>query len=348
MQSTHIKTIIVGAGPAGVSCGYTLVKNNQECLLIDRKVFPREKLCGGGLTPRAHMLIDRVFEGMKYEYLSTNTIDLYMGNEQVCSFSLNTELRTVVRSDFDHTLLKEYQKIGGEFISDALSKIEEKEGKVHLTLSSGKEFTCDYLVGADGANSVVRKYIQPHFERGIVCLEKTVIGASPVKDIRVYFDKDYPRGYFYIFPNPKGHVVGYGDDKTTVEVFHKVLEKYDMMNENKTKGAYIPTFCKFDYPFHKHIMLIGDAGGYVDSMTGEGIPHAIKSGENAALSIINNTDFRTINKPVEDVVKRRMMMCKLFFLPPINKLFIYMCKKPSLFKRINGRVNRALSGKPVV
>ncbi len=345
MQSRHIKTIIIGAGPAGITCGYTLVKNEEECLLIDRCTFPREKLCGGGLTPRALRLIDRIYKDLKYDYCPIDTVDLYNSVDKICTFHMDREIHTVARKDFDHTLLKEYLSKGGQFITDIVSKIEEKDGVIHLTFTSGQVLTCDYLIGADGTNSIVRKYIQPQFDRGIICLEKTVIGDNSKKNIRVYFDKDYPKGYLYIFPNPRGYVVGYGNGNTDIDVFHQSLDKYGLTNENKTKGAYIPTFCKFDYPFYKHIMLIGDAGGYVDSMTGEGIPHAIKSGENAALSIINNTDFRELNKPVLDVVKRRMKMCSIFFFPPINKLFLYMCKKPSLFLRINRKVNQALTGR---
>lgn len=344
MQSTHIKTIIIGAGPAGITCGYTLIKNNEECLLIDRKAFPREKLCGGGLTPRAHLLIDRIYEGLKYDYCKVNTIDLYMSTDSICSFRFDTEIRTVARRDFDHTLLKEYQKKGGQFITDIVTKIEEKDGTIHLTLASGQMYICDYLIGADGTNSIVRKHIQPQFDRGIICLEKTVTDDNSKKDIRVYFDKAYPKGYLYLFPNPRGYVVGYGNGNTDTDVFHESLERYGLTNDNKTKGAYIPTFCKFDYPFYKHIMLIGDAGGYVDSMTGEGIPLAIKSGENAALSIINNSDFRELNKPVTDLVKRRMTMCKIFFFAPIQKLFIYMCRKPSLLPKINRRISQSLTG----
>lgn len=344
MQSTHIKTVVIGAGPAGVTCGYTLIKNGEECLIIDRRTFPREKLCGGGLTPRAHLLIDRIYKDLQYDYCKINTIDLYTSTKRICSFHFDTEIRTVARKDFDHALLKEYKKKGGQFITDIVTKIEEKDGVIHLTLASGKHYTCNYLVGADGANSIVRKYIQPQFDRGIICLEKTVTDDNSIKDIRVYFDKAYPKGYLYLFPNPRGYVVGYGNGNTDIDVFHESLERYGLINANKTKGAYIPAFCKFDYPFYKHIILIGDAGGYVDSMTGEGIPHAIKSGENAALSIINNTDFRELNKPVFDLVKKRMTMCKIFFLPPVQKLFIYMCRKPSLFAKINKRVNKSLTG----
>lgn len=341
MEISHIKTIIIGGGPAGVTCGYQLVKHNEDCLIIDRKEFPREKLCGGGLTPKAHILIDKIFTGIKYDYCSVNKIDMYSNNNYICSFSLNTELRTVARKEFDCILLNQYLKIGGKVITDTLSKIEEKDNKIYVTISSGKTFTCDNLVGADGTNSLVRKYLQPNFKKGILCLEKNVADMS-IRDMRVYFDKKFKDGYFYLFPNLSGYAVGYGDAQTTPDRFHESLEEYNLMDESKTKGAYIPMFDKLEYPFRKNILLIGDAGGYADSMTGEGIYFAVKSGQNAASSIIKNKDFETSNKGVIDIIRKRKKMAHLFYFPLVMKLFVYMCKKPSLLKRINNKVNEAM------
>lgn len=341
MEKTHIKTIIIGGGPAGVTCGYQLVKHNEDCLIIDRKEFPRDKLCGGGLTAKAHILISKIFTGIKYDYCSVNKIDMYSNSKYICSFSLDTELRTVARKEFDYILSNQYLEIGGKLISDTLSKIEEKNNKIYLTLLSGKILTCDNLIGADGTNSVVRKYLQPNFKKGTLCLEKNVTDMS-IRDMRVYFDKKFKDGYFYLFPNLSGYAVGYGDALTTTDRFHQSLEEYNLMDESKTKGAYIPMFDKLEYPFIKNILLIGDAGGYADSMTGEGIYFAVKSGQNAASSIIENKDFETSNKGVIDIIRKRKKMAHLFYSPLVMKFFVYMCKKPSILRRINNKVNEAM------
>lgn len=341
METGHIKSIIVGGGPAGSTCGYQLVKHNEDCLIIDRKEFPRDKLCGGGLTPKAHILIDQIFPGIKYDYCCVNKIEMYSNNKYICDFSLNTELRTVARKEFDHILLNQYKEIGGKVITDTVSKVEEKKNKIYLTLASGKILSCDNLIGADGANSIVRKYLQPNFKKGIVCLEKNVANMS-IRDMRVYFDKKFKSGYFYLFPNSQGYAVGYGDKCTTIEQFDQSLQEYNLMDDNKTKGAYIPMFDNLEYPFRKNILLVGDAGGYADSMTGEGIYFAIKSGQNAANSIIRNEDFKILNNEVIEVIKKRKKMASIFYFKPVMRLFVYMCKKPSLLRRINNKVNHAM------
>lgn len=342
MENNHFKIIVVGAGPAGTSCAYVLKKNNEDCLVIDRMEFPREKLCGGGLTPKAHTLIKKIFGNFKYDYLSFKKFEIYDQNKHICDFVLNNEVRTVMRKDFDSALLDEYKKAGGLKITGTVRKIEEQYGKIIIGLSGGEKYTCDYLIGADGANSAVRKYLQSPLKKGIFLLEKAVQG-NPPSDIKLHFDKMFVKGFLYRFPNPKGYVVGFGSKVTTPDMFHSLLEKYEYISEEKTKGAYIPSFDNLDYPFRKNIMLVGDAGGYVDSMTGEGIYLAVKTGENAALSIIENYNYKSLNKSVIKYVKRRQMMAKMFFSRFGYNLFIYLFKKQILHSTLTRLVNRAMS-----
>lgn len=344
MQTDHVKTIIVGGGPAGATCGYLLMKNNQDCLIIDRKEFPREKLCGGGLTPKAHMLLREIFGEIAYDYYDVKEMDVYSRGKYTCSFSLDAGIRTVLRSEFDHTLLKEYQKAGGKVMTATVKKIEEKERRIYLSLDSGKVLSCNCLIGADGVHSTVRKYLEPGFKKGALCLEKVVEDSAGKygKNIKVYFDRKFESGYLYVFPNKQGYAVGYEDKQTSCEEFSQSLEKLGLTDNSKVKGAYIPVRDKRKYPFRKDIILIGDAGGYADSLTGEGIYYAIRSVQHAASAIISNQDFRTLNQDVLSAMKRRDRMARLFYIRLVNRLFMWMCRKPSLLVRINRRVNREL------
>jgi len=338
----HYKTIIVGAGPAGTSCGYTLLKNGEDCLIIDRKTFPRDKLCGGGLTPQAHALIDRIFENIHYEYIPIKDINTYYNKKYICSFRIDKELRIVVRRSFDNRLLEEYQKKGGRFLTATIVNIEETASRINIKLLSGKEISCDYLIGADGANSIVRKHIQPAFPKGFLWLENNIVTEND-QGLKVYFEDRYKNGYFYQFPNTEGYAIGYGEKHTQIEEYQRSLKEHDFSPTDRIKGAYIPMFDKLDYPSRDNIFLIGDAGGFTDSMTGEGLYFAAKSGENAALSIINGIPFRKQNSDVIKTIKLRQRMARAFYFKPLHRLFLSMCKRPSLLVRINKRVNQALS-----
>ena len=121
----HVEVLIVGAGPAGSVCGYLLKKAGVDCLLVDRATFPRDKLCGGGLTPNSWMLLDKLIPGIRYEYNSLHRIKLTIEGIRSCEFDTSTEMRLVRRKIFDNTLLETYKAAGGNFLQDGFLRYEK-------------------------------------------------------------------------------------------------------------------------------------------------------------------------------------------------------------------------------
>ena len=62
------EVLIIGGGPAGATCGSLLRQRGVDCLIVDHADFPRDKVCGGGLTPRGWMLLERLLPGLEYDY----------------------------------------------------------------------------------------------------------------------------------------------------------------------------------------------------------------------------------------------------------------------------------------
>ena len=87
MKKTDV--LIVGAGPASSVCGYLLKKAGIDCLLIDHATFPRDKICGGGLTPKAWHLLDHLLSGIRYDFNPVYHIRIDIGRQAKCEFDLD-------------------------------------------------------------------------------------------------------------------------------------------------------------------------------------------------------------------------------------------------------------------
>lgn len=292
MERTTV--LIAGAGPAGSTCGLLLRKQNIDCILVDRAEFPRDKICGGGLSPRSYQLLSRLLPTFRYDYNSVNRLKLLLEGEQIFDLHMDKELRIVKRRQFDAQLLDEYLRSGGQFVNEALTAIEEKEGQVIVTLKSGQQVVCDYLVGADGANSRVRKYLNPKSDHGLLWMEQYG-PKSPDNAIVINVSNHYDQGYYYTFPNETYDVQGFGDHDTTPQSFREVLNGMGCP-DLKAKGAYIPN--DIDYPLHDRIILIGDAGGFPNRLTFEGLYYAFLTAKHAAEAISSGRPFAEVNRQV--------------------------------------------------
>ena len=303
------KVVIIGAGPAGTTCGLMLNNKNIDCILIDRATFPRDKICGGGLTPRSYKLLSRLMPDFRYDYNSVHRLKMCIEGEQVLDFMMDEEIRIVKRRVFDAQLLERYQQQGGTFLNDALTGIEEQGQQVIVTLKSGRQIACEYLVGADGANSKVRRYLNPNASHGILCMEQ--YGPKSADNAIVgNLSRFYRQGYYYSFPNESYDVQGFGDYMTTPQMFRMVLRDMGCPDE-KALGAYIPQ--RMDYPLRRNIILIGDAGGFPNRLTFEGLYYAFLTANNAALAISTGTPFVVTNKKVFDNKKKEEYAARIFY-----------------------------------
>ena len=330
-----VKVLIIGAGPAGSTCALLLKKQNVDCLLIDRAVFPRDKICGGGLTPRSCQLLNSLLPTFHYDYNSVNRLKLLVEGKQVFDLHMNQELRIVKRREFDAQLLEEYQKSGGAFANDALDAIEEKDGQIIVTLKSGRQVACEYLVGADGANSRVRKHLNPQSDHGFLWMEQYG-PKSPDNAIVINVSKTYEQGYYYCFPNEACDVQGFGDGNATPQRFREVLNQMGCP-DLKPKGAFIPRSC--DYPIHNHIILIGDAGGFPNRLTAEGLYYAFLTASHAAEAITSGRPFAEVNAKVFAHKKKELWEARFFYSKTGLWLLRFLCKNfPGFLTRCYNRI----------
>src|SRR5215472_5093542 len=158
---TDFDVIVVGAGPSGTAAAFRLKRFGYRVLLLDKKQFPRVKPCGGGISIKALNLIpwsvapviERAVKklGMGVTSPATERFEVFEAEGHVCTF--------VVREAFDRFNFEKPIEAGVEFEHTAeLSGIDERSDFVRATLGN-KTITARYLIGADGANSTVRRLL---------------------------------------------------------------------------------------------------------------------------------------------------------------------------------------------
>lgn len=324
-----VDVLIVGAGPAGSVCAYLLQKAGISCLLIDRATFPRDKLCGGGLTPKCWKLLDELIPGFKYEYNSIRKIRLTVEENNHCDFESALELRLVKRKEFDNDLVELYKSVGGKFQQGSFLRYNEQDDGLVVTLKSGEQIACRYLVGADGSTSTVRHFLANNHDNGFLILEQYV-EKSPDNAIEVTLSKNYDlRGYYYRFPNSEFDAIGYGDESATIDKFREILKQKNIP-ETKLLGCYI--YLKNDYPLHDRVILIGDAGGFANRLTSEGIRPAFETARNAAEAIISGRPFKEVNASMFQKMEKQERFARFFYKKSTLRLLGWLCHIPGALK----------------
>ena len=289
---TDSDVLIVGAGPAGSFLGYLLARTGFDVAIIDKATFPRDKVCGGGLSNKTLELlpfdispvVQRRVTGAFLTYQNRDTVVKDMGERGGIA---------VLRSAFDHFLLQRAIDAGGRFHGNTAFVGADRTGDC-VTVTTGRGvFKARYLVGADGVFSAVRKSM---FGRDLVTYAPAVealVSVTPDRAARignrVLFDfGGMPRGYGWIFPKIDHLNVGVFSIYPTSSIkadLARFMSQYNILDRPvnvRHLGFAIPlknTRRQFE---HDNVLLLGDAAGFAESFYGEGIYFALRSSLAAA------------------------------------------------------------------
>ena len=270
------RVIIVGGGPAGTSAGiHLLMSKFDDVTIIDKSIFPRNKLCGGLVTADAIPELEKMGIDLNDKTVfHTNTYVRYYNKKRLINEYQNIKHFVVQRTDFDNLLMKRFKELGGKTIEgDMVVTIDTKKNIV--TTKSGLELPYDFLIGADGANSRVRNAINKTKPDNAFCAQVTAPLTPDTEDtVSVIFNK-VTAGFAWKFATKTDVKIGVGsfdNPKTLIKFIKKD-------NPNlKVQGAFVPYGNLPTVRAKKNIFLAGDAGGYVDPVLGEGISFAINHG----------------------------------------------------------------------
>ncbi len=265
--------VIIGGGPSGTSTGTILVKQGISTLIIDKQVFPRKKLCAGGVTAQSKGLYDQIFGQESYSFSdNTDLFDIYFMEKFILKGDNFYNLNFVRREVFDDQLLTCFKKLGGKTIEGKKAVKFDLENSV-VTLEDGEQIAYKVLVGADGATSMVRRQFNKDYTPNMFCMEAYLKNTKNQRAVSLYAGKG--GGYGWVFPHGDTVAVGYGGptsrSKQNCDEFKDFIKLTGFECQDKDiRGAYIPTE-PVEIPCYKNVLLVGDAGGFVFPFTGEGL-----------------------------------------------------------------------------
>jgi len=304
--------VIIGAGPAGCSVAYNLYNQGiKNILLVDKDVFPRDKICAGGLTIEAQVCLDEM--GI-LEIVKTHAYDVHKVN-------YITPYRTILKGRRVETPMPEMLVIRRKILDSILLdyvkglKVPVREGmhikgfwennaKICGVISSEHEHIhAKVVVVATGANlssfnlkklshpkiiSYMGRYENTNFEKNVAYL---------------IYDKEFLPLYGWMFPEADDQVnIGIGMEWPTyskqkiTEYFEKIRSTYlyqymkDARLTGITRGFPIRYTYRVKDIVDRNILYVGEAGRIVSALTGEGLSHALVSGKFAAHTISKYLD----------------------------------------------------------
>ena len=306
---------VIGAGPAGSAGAISCKRNGLSVALIDKAVFPRDKVCGDGIPLKTFNLL---------EQLGFNESELFKGGYKISSMKVygpsdkmikfgnvkpdaSTKSGCIPREFFDNQLFAKAEQMSDlVLVGYKLTKLKDNIDSKELSLKdikSGQEkiIKCKTIIAADGANSFIgrnyglTKHNEEHHFDG---LRWYFEGKKFDSAVHLFYDSRTLPGYVWIFPvaekianvgimmNKKNKAIG----KTIRDIFLEVIESNPNIRKvlegarpvGKIKGAPLPLGTLPGSRVTNGVILTGDAAAFINPITGGGIYYAVLSAIKAA------------------------------------------------------------------
>ncbi|RMG82996.1 MAG: NAD(P)/FAD-dependent oxidoreductase [Bacteroidetes bacterium] len=308
--------LIVGAGPAGTTCALALHRAGLRVALLEKAVFPRDKICGDAIPGPAFKVMDAIHPDWGHQMRQfskgqvVRTSKIFAPNGKSFALHWVTHAYNARRLDFDQWLVHLLKENTSTEIFEGVkvNSIIQKENAWIVTAKthSGavRTFRAKIIVGADGANGVCARRLagfemdKNHHCAAVRTYVTGIADLAPTVN-EFYLVSQYSPGYFWIFPLGNGAAnVGFG--MLSAEISRRRLHLKSVLTDLLTRfpplqkrfgNARITADIKgFGLPLGSRIaplsgdgfLLAGDAGSLIDPLQGHGIDKAMASGKMAA------------------------------------------------------------------
>jgi len=290
--------IIVGGGPAGTTLAYELASQGTRTLILEKAKFPRYKCCAGGLSVKAARLLDINIGAAVEDTISKVTISFAGANHYHSTFN-QPIMYTVTRQKFDHILLKRALEADANILQETGAHLVQLDESGVRVLTGAGTFQAQFIAGADGAGSIVARTLgTKNNNRCLVGLETEVSLAREELaewESQVRIDLGcIPAGYAWVFPKSEHLSIGiaclrdkarelkgcYGEFLNSLKLGKSSLIKWS--------GSLLPVCTGKTVVAQGRAVLLGDAAGLADPLSGEGLYNAILSAKLAAQAIFES------------------------------------------------------------
>lgn len=336
METKHCDILVIGAGPAGMGAAISLAKSGADVCVLDKAVFPRAKTCAGLVTDKTYRLIKSLYDGDTGDLFccTADTVRLFNRTSLLTESPLARPVRLVNRSHFDNALAEEYKRLGGVMREGEKSLSIDFDGHT-VALSDKSALHYDYLLFADGALSMAHRLLRVDKRRLAFGIEAYFPSELlPIKSVDLGFGY-LDTGYVWTFPHGDTVCVGAADQYSKSTDYRKILDTYlSDLGVDPAGLKYIGAFLPYGdvIPQEKlpdNVLLLGDAGGFADPISGEGLYMALQTGICAAEAMQSPTPKTTYLKSVKSlvrIVKDGKKVQKTFYSSPIHQLFLNKVK----------------------
>ena len=319
-----VDVVVVGAGPAGAAAATTLARAGVDTLVVDKATFPRDKICGDGLTTGALRLLDGL--GLELDGMASwqEVEDCWIRSPTGVSrrFPMprgqGAFAAVVPRTELDAAVIDLARKAGAEVLEGhgVVGAHEDGDG-IEVDVAGLGVVRARFAVAADGMWSPMRKHLglaQPGYRGEWHAFRQYAsnVSAEAARDLFVLFEPDLLPGYYWSFPLPDGRAnIGFGIQRGgKVEVGDMKAVWADLLSrthiaellgpdavlDGTVKAWPIPARIDDISTSSARTMFVGDAAAACDPLTGEGIGQALLTGIRAAEAIIGGS--RTGARPV--------------------------------------------------
>jgi geranylgeranyl reductase family protein len=372
--------VIIGAGPAGCSTSTYLSKAGIAHVIIDKAVFPRDKVCGDAVSGTSVYVIRNASEAWLEELRTSHPEVLQSsglsfvapnGASLPISFGKGKDGHspgfTIPRLYFDDFLFKKLEPANATILSGATAEqiVRTEDGwTIAVTNNKGKYTICTkVLVAADGDKSIVRKHLglnEASPKTSAVGLRAYYSGIKGLNNdglIELHFLNELLPGYLWIFPLTGGRAnVGVGmlskdvrDKKINlrermlhaIETNPGIRDRFkDAKLDGKILGWGLPMGMERSPLSGDGFILTGDAAHLIDPFSGEGIGNALYSGMRAAGAIEAALKASDFSGAFLKAAYDDPLYKRLWGELRTSAVLQRLCRYPSLFNFVINKANR--------